>query len=157
MSEALLMERLHFAKGLDPVADAFAATVVSDVINMKNLHRVLFLVYAGVGATGSSTFTVEACDDVVPTNVVAIPHHSRLIAAGDTEGDITARAAAGHIPAVGSSKLIAIEVREDALAASGFGYVRLKAVESVDSPVLGSILVIGESKIPGATKPTAIV
>jgi len=154
---ALLMERLQFVKVLDPVADAFDSTPTTEVISMKNLQRILFLVHIGVGATGSSTFTVEACDDVVPTNVVAIPFYSREILTGDTEGAITLRAATGFVNTVGSSKLIAIEVREDALAASGYGYIRLKAVESVNSPVLGGIVAIGESKIPGQTKPTAIV
>jgi hypothetical protein len=155
---SLLMERLHFVKGLDPVADAFAgATVFSDVINVKNLQRVLFVIHAGVGATGTSTITVQACDDVVPTNRVAIPFHYREILTGDTEGALTAVAATGFATTAGSSKIILVEVREDALSASGFGYVQLKAAEVVDSPVLGSILVIGESKIPGALKPTAIV
>jgi len=153
----LLMEELQFVKGLDPIADAFSGTVTSDIVNMKNLHRVVFVVYAGVGATGTSTFTVEACDDVSASNVSAIPYHSREITTGDTEGAITSRAAAGYIGTAGSSKIILIEVREDALAASGYGYVRLKAVESVDSPVLGSILVIGEAKNPSASKATAIV
>src|SRR6185369_2229541 len=144
---ALLMERLQFVKVLDPVADAFDSTPTTEVISMKNLQRILFLVHIGVGATGSSTFTVEACDDVVPTNVVAIPFYSREILTGDTEGAITLRAATGFVNTVGSSKLIAIEVREDALAASGYGYIRLKAVESVNSPVLGGIVAIGESKI----------
>lgn len=155
---SLLMERLHFAKGLDPVADAFAgASVVSDVINCKNLERVLFVVYVGVGATGTSTFTVEACDDVVPTNTTAIAYRSRLISTGDTEGTITDRASTGHIPTAGSSKIVLIEVDVSQLGPTGFGYVRLKAAESVDSPVLGSILVIGESNQPSSLKPTAIV
>ncbi len=68
----LLMERLHLIKGLDPVADAFAATVSSDVVDMSEFSRVLFVVHVGVGATGTSTFTVEACDDIVPTNTTAI-------------------------------------------------------------------------------------
>lgn len=157
MSEALLLERLHLIKGLDAVADAFSGTVYSDVVNVKNLHRVLFLLHAGVGATGTSTITVEACDDVVPTNVSAIPFHYRQILSGDTEGALTAATAAGFATTAGSSKLAAVEVREDALAASGYGYVRLKAVEVVDSPVLGGIVILGESKIPGASKPTAIV
>lgn len=155
----LLMERLHFAKGLDPVADAFSgATVYSDVINVKNLSRVLFAVHQGVGATGSSTFTVEACDDVVPTNTSAIPFYYQEILTGDTPAAAPAlKTSAGVVNTVGSSKILLIEVREDALSASGYGYVRLKAAESVDSPVLGGILVIGESKVPGSTKPSAIV
>ena len=154
---SLLMERLHLAKGLDPVADAFAATVASDVINCENLERVLFVVYDGVGTTGSSTFTVEACDDVVPTTTSAFAYRSREITTGDTEGAFTDRAAAGYVNRVGSSKILLYEVDTSLLAASGYGYVRLKAVESVDSPVLGAILVIGESREPGASKTTVIV
>jgi hypothetical protein len=154
---ALLMERLSFAKGLDPVADVFDSTKSSDIINMKNLSRILFVVHIGVGATGSSTFTVEACDDVSASNVSAIPFYYREILTGDAEGAIALKAATGVVNTVGSSKILLIEVREDALAASGYGYVRLTAVESVNSPVLGGVLVIGESKIPGAAKPTAIV
>lgn len=156
---ALLMERLHFVKGIDPVADALSGTVYSDIVNVKNLSRVLFVVFGGVatGGTGASTFTVEASDDVSGSNVSAIPFHSREIATGDAEGAITARAATGYVGTAGSSKITLIEVREDALAASGYGYVRLKAVESVNDPVVTAVLVIGESKIPGALKPTAIV
>lgn len=157
MTEALLMERLHFAKGIDPVADAFDSTVASDVINFKNLHRVAFVIICGVGATGSSTFTVEACDDVTPTTQSAIGFYWREITSGDTEGVYSLKASTGVVGTVGSSKIFIAEVREDALAASGYGYVRLKAVESVNSPVLAGVLVIGESKIPGALKPTAIV
>ena len=154
---SLLMERLHFVKGIDPIADAFAATVSSDVVNVSGLRRVLFVVYAGVGATGTSTFTVEACDDVVPTTTSAIAYQSRLINTGDTEGAITARTTAGHIPTAGSSKIVLFEVDENALAASGYGFVRLTAVESVNNPVLGSILVIGEAKDARSVKDTAIV
>lgn len=151
----LLMERLQFIKGLDPVADAFTATVSSDVIDMSEFSRIVFLMYAGVGATGTSTFTVEACDDTTPSNVTAIPFFSRDDHV-DAEGAVTARAAAGYIPAAGSSKISAFEVREDALSATGYRYVRLKAVESVDSPVLGCILVLGEKKAARIQSDSAI-
>jgi len=154
---SLLIERLHLIKGLDPVADAFAATVRSDVVNMENLDRVLFLVLAGVGATGTSTFTVEASDDVVPTNVTAVPFSYRQILTGDTEGALTRAAAAGFTSTAGSSKLIAIEVDASDLGPTGYGYVSLKCVEVVDSPVLGGIAIIGQSRIPSAAKATAIV
>lgn len=155
---SLLMERLQFIKGLDPVADGFSgATVYSDVVNVKNLSRVLFVVYAGIGTTGTSVVTVQACDDVTPSNRTAIPFKYREILTGDTEGALSDATATGFTMTVGSSRIALIEIREDALSASGYGYVQLKAAESVNDPVLGGILVIGESKIPGALKPTAIV
>lgn len=150
------VEEYQFIKGLDPVADAFAGTVSSDVVDMSEFEEVAFVMHIGVGATGTSTWTVEACDDIVPTTTSAIAFHSRLIATGDTEGALTARAAAGTIPTAGSSKIFIATVREDALAASGYRYVRATCVESVDSPVLGGILVIGKKKAARAVSNSAI-
>lgn len=150
------VEEYQFIKGLDPVADAFAATVYTDVVDMAEFEEVAFVAHIGVGATGTSTWTVEACDDIVPTNTSAIAYQSRLISTGDTEGAITARAAAGHIPTAGSSKIVIATVREDALAASGYRYVRAAFVESVDSPVLGGVLIIGKKKASRAVSNSAI-
>ena len=143
----LLMENRHFVKGLDPVADAFAGTVSSDVVSMREYGRVLFIVHIGVGATGTSTITVEACDDVTPTNQTAIAFWSREITTGDTEGAITRQAAAGFVTTAGSSKIVLVEVEaKDVGEASvnsivGNEFVRLTAVESVNSPVLAGIMI----------------
>jgi len=139
MSE--LLHRLHLVKGLDPVADAFAGTINSDVVSLRDHGRVAFVVYIGVGATGTSTFTVEACDDVVPTTTSAIAFWSREILTGDTESAITRRAAAGFVNTAGSSKIIAIEADAKDLP-SNYGFIRLHAVESVNDPCLGGILII---------------
>lgn len=152
----LLMEGLQAIKGLDPVADAFSGTVYSDVANMGRLSKVLFVVHVGVGTTGTSTFTVQACDDVTPSNRTAIPFRYREILTGDTEGAITAATAAGFTCTAGSSKLVLVEVDESDLADTGYGYVQLKAVESVNDPVIGGILILGRAKFAGAIHPTAI-
>ena len=140
-----LMERLKFAKGIDPVADAFAGTKNSDVYSMRAHGRMLFVLYAGVGATGNSVITVESCDDFVPTNTTAIPFWSREILSGDVDGAITRRAAAGFTNTVGSSKIVLVEVDAKDLPA-GEPNVRVHLVESVDSPVLGGLLVIADGK-----------
>ncbi len=148
----------HPVKGLDPVADAFSGTVYSDVINMKNYGHIQFVIYKGVGATGTSTITVEACDDVTPSNVSAVPFRYQTITSGDTEGTPTAAATTGFTTTAGSSQLYKIEVDSDALGASGYGYCRLKAVEVVDSPVLGGILaILTEGKYKDAVPDSAIV
>ena len=141
---ALMIENLHFAKGIDPIADAFAATVNSDIYSMRGHGRGLFVIYAGVGATGTSTLTVEACDDVTPSNTTAIPFWYRQILTGDTPSAITRAAAAGFVTTAGSSKIILVEVDAKDLAddGGGYGFVRLHAVESVDSPVLGGVMFI---------------
>jgi len=150
------LEGYQLIKGLDPVADAFAGTVNTDVVDMSEFSEVAFVALIGVGATGTSTWTVEACDDIVPTTQTAIAYHSREITTGDTEEALTARAAAGHIPTAGSSKIVAAIVREDALAASGYRYVRAHFVESVNDPVLGGVLILGKKKSSRAVSNSAI-
>lgn len=140
----LMLSVIHAIKGLDPVADAFdnAATPASDVVNMKNWKNCLFTIHYGVGLTGTQTLTVEACDDAVPTNTVAIPFHYRQTLSGDTPGAITAASASGFTTTAGSSKIVEIEIESQALAASGYNYVRLKqTAEPVNSPCLAGILV----------------
>jgi len=144
---SLMMHRLKFAKGIDPVADVFdnATVPVSDVYSMRGHGRGLFVIYIGVGATGTQTLTVEACDDVVPTNTSAIAFWSREILTGDTESAITRRAAAGFSTTAGSGKIVLLEVDAKDLAASGYGFVRMKqTAEPVNSPVLGGVLFIAD-------------
>ena len=143
---ASMLETLHFAKGIDPVADAFAGTKRSDVYSMRDHERLVFLFYCGVGATGTSTIKVNSCDDVTPTTRTAIGFWSREITATDVQGAITRRAAAGYVNTAGSSKLIALEVAAEDLE-DGDGFVEIEFAESVDSPVLGGVCVIaGEGR-----------
>jgi hypothetical protein len=152
-----LLNNLHFIKGLDPVADAFSGTVTSDVVDLANHQSALFLVYKGVGTTGTSTITVEACSDFSATAVTAIPFYSKSITTNDVQGDLTARAAAGFTTTAGSSQIYVIQVAAEALAATGYQFVRLKAVEVVDSPVLGGIAIaLAGPRFGGSTTATEI-
>src|SRR5687768_1428620 len=145
MPSTNFLEKYHMAFGLNPVADAFASTVASDVVNMKNFDEVTFLIYWGVGATGTTTITVEACDDVVPTTTTAIPFRYRNVTgalnAGDTHGAITAATTSGVLTTAGSHQVYAVSVRAEELGDTGYGYVRCKCVEGTDSPILGGILI----------------
>lgn len=154
----IFTENHHLVKGLDPVADAFAGTVYSDIVNMKNFGHATFIIYKGVGATGTSTITVEASDDASGSNVTAIPFRYRAITSGDTAGTLTDATTAGFATTAGSSQLYAIEVDAQAMADTGYGYLRLKAVEVVDSPVLGGIaIVLSEPRYASKSIATAIV
>ena len=138
----LLMEQLHLVKGLDPVVNAFAGTVSSQAVNMAKWERTMFVIYDGVGATGTSTLIVEACSTAAGANNTAIPFRYRQVLSGDTEGTLTLATAAGFTCTAGSSKIIEIEVRAEDLAALGYNYVRVTSTEVVASAVLGGILVI---------------
>ena len=143
MPHTILTQNGHVAQGLPPVADAFSGTVYSDVFNMKNYKGCTFIVYKGVGVTGTSTITVSACDDAVPSNRTAIPFKYRANTSSDTWGAVTQATAAGFTTTAGSNHIYEIIVDGDELGDTGYGYVELKAVEVVNDPVLGGILWIG--------------
>ena len=132
----------HVVKGLDPVANAFAGTVYSDIINMKGFEHIQFLIYKGAGAVGTATITVEACDDAAGTNVSGIPFTYQLATSGDTYSAPTAAAATGFKTTAGASQIYKIDVDASALGASGYGYIRLKSVEVDVGAVLGGIVAI---------------
>jgi hypothetical protein len=132
---------IHWVQGLAPIADAFAgATVNSDIVKCES-GGAIFLIYRGVGATGTSTVTVEACDNVTPSNTTAVPFIYRENTSGDTWGDWTAATTAGWTTTAGRNAIFEVYVDAAELAEEGYGYVRLDMAESVNSPVLGGILI----------------
>lgn len=137
-----MIENVHFVRGLDPVADFFSGTVRSDVVDVSKYHTVTFVVMKGVGATGTSTITVEASAGASPDTVTAIPFRYRAITATDVLGAMTTATASGFATTAGSGQMYLIEVNAQALAGLGRNWVCLKAVEVVDSPVVGCILAI---------------
>ncbi len=137
-----MRELYHIVNGLPPAADAFTGTVYSDIISMKNFEHISFIIHGGTGATGTSVITVEACDDVSGSNVSALPFVYQECVSGDTFGSITKAATTGFTTTAASNKMHKIDIDADVLAASGYGYIRLKAVESVNDPVTCGILAI---------------
>ena len=131
------------AQGLPPVADALAGTVYSDIVRCDG-GKVTFILQRGVGLLGTSTITVEACDDVSPSNVAAVPFRYKQITGADVEGALTEADATGYVTTAGSNRIDIVEVDAAYLASKGYGYCRLKAVESVNDPVLAGILILVE-------------
>ena len=143
MARDILTQRGHIVNSLPPVADAFDGTKRSDVHNMKNYHGCTFLIYKGVGTTGTSTITVNACDDTTPSNRTAIPFRYRANTSSDTWGTVTVATATGFVTTAGSNHMYEIIVDGDELGDTGYGYVELTAIESANDPVLGGVLFIG--------------
>jgi len=151
---------MKFVKGIDPIADGFAGTKYSDVISMKEHKNCTFLIYKGVstGGTDDGVITVQACDDVVPSNRTAIPFSYQKINTGDTPGAITAVAATGFSITAGSSQIIAVYVNASDLTSTGYGYVQLKQVEVTNDPVVvGVVAILSEGKFEEEVPNTAIV
>lgn len=160
MENSLLMERYHFVKGVDPVANAFAgATVRSAVINMKEYDRVLFVIYKGAGAVGQSVVTVLASSDAAVTSSSAIAfHYRRACASTDVEGTLTAVEASGFTTTAAASEFYLVEVKADDLVASGYHYVVMNMAESAANAVSGCIFaILDDPRYGKAVKDTAIV
>lgn len=158
MKNMLFSEKVHVVKGLDPVANAFAGTVYTDVVNMKNYGKCTFLIVKGVGATGTTVVTVLASSDVDKTATTAIPFKYRVCTTGDTWGSLTAAEAAGFTTTAGSSQRYLIEVDNKALALTGYGYVVLCMVEATAAAVLGGVdIFLSEPRYTDEDLPTAIV
>jgi hypothetical protein len=157
MSHSIMTQRGHIIHGLAPVADAFSGTVRSDVFNMENFHGCTFLVYKGVGTTGTSTITVNACDNTTPSTRSAIPFRYRANTSSDTWGAVQTATTTGFATTAGSNHLYEIIVDADELGKIGYGFVELTAVELVDSPVLGGIMWFGnEPREPQDVPATAL-
>jgi hypothetical protein len=136
-------DNIHYVNALPPVADAFSgATATSDVINVQGSGGIEFLVYTGVGATGTSTFTVLACDDVTPSNTTAVAFWYKEITSDPGDTTWTLATATGFLRTAGSNAMFRIWVPADLIGATGYGYARLNGAEGTDSPVLGGILAI---------------
>lgn len=129
----------HFVNALAPVADAFAGTATSDVIKVDG-HGIEFIVYRGVGATGTSTITVLACDDVTPSNTTAVAFYYKEVTSDPGDANWTAATSAGFTTTAGSNAMFRIWVPADLIGAENRNYAQLSLAESVDSPVLGGIM-----------------
>jgi len=143
----------HVANVLPPVANAFAGVAPTAVVNMKNWQHASFLLQCGVGPVGTATITVEACDDATPSNTVPIPFFYQECIAGDTFGPIKQAPATGFVTAAASDKVYKVEVEDQSLADTGFGYVRLKSTELVVGEITGGVVVVltdgrFESEVP---------
>jgi len=140
MSNLTFGER-HIVKGLDAVADAFSGTVYSDVVNLDEYAAARFMLHKGVGATGTSTITVEACDNAAGDNPVAVAFsYQAYIGADDLPGAVASPATTGFATTAGSSQLYVVEVEAQRLPAAK-PWARLKAVEVANDPVLGGVLI----------------
>ncbi len=130
----------HFINALPPVADAFSgATATSDVIKVDG-HGIEFIVYRGVGATGTSTITVLACDDVTPTTTAAVAFWYKEITSDPGDTTWTLATSAGFLTTAGSNAMFRVWVPADLIGAQEYGYAQLNCAEGTDSPVLGGIL-----------------
>ena len=137
-----LLERLHATVGIAAAADAFAGTKTGDVVSVDQHNKVLAIIHKAVGTTGTSTITVQACDNAAGDNPVPITFRYRAVTTLDTPGAITEAAVAGFATGAGSNQLYLIEIDAIDVGVAGKAWCYIKAVEVANDPVLGGILML---------------
>lgn len=128
--------------------DIFFGSPTTDVINLENAQGVLFIIATNANAgSGAATITIEACDDVTPSNTTAIAFRYQTVSA-DVQSAVSASTSTG-LASVGTANTIyLIEVDAADVAAASVNstynnpYVRLKATETQSDAVDGAILAI---------------
>jgi hypothetical protein len=121
--------------------DIFNGDPATDVVNMKNYGRVVFIIQKGAGATGTATITVQSCDDLVPTTTTAIKFLYRSQTDGETWSEWSEAETTGFTTTAGANQMYEVAVSARELNGDDIG-VRLKATEVVDSPCDGAILAL---------------
>ena len=132
----------HLVNALPPVADVFATSSDSDIIDAGMGDGVLFVIYSGaVSGAAVNTVTVEASSTITATAVTTVPFVYRACVATDVWGAWTAAAVAGfsaNNPVANSMWQIYVDSAE--IAEAGYRYVRLSTDETGNFTVLGGVL-----------------
>ena len=154
-----LAEEAHFFNALVPLANAFAGTVYTDVINCENYASVCFVLQKGVGTTGTSTITaVPVSTNGASASGTAVGYDYSEITSTDVNPALTNVANTGFTTTAGSNTLVVVEVDLDKIAASGYQYMRLAFVEVAAAAVLGGVLgIMYNPRYAGAGSPTQLV
>jgi hypothetical protein len=154
----------HIVNGLYPVADAFATSMTTDYISLKDYRRVTFLVHTGVatGGTANGVITVLAASDAAGTGAGAIAFKSQTCASSttvDTWSALTDRASTGFAMTAASNAMYIVEVTADQVEAvdPGNPFVALKVTEDTNDPVVaGVVAILSEPRYGTGTPVTAI-
>jgi len=133
-------ETRHIIGGIAPNADFAAGTVNTDVFEVQGEGAGFLVWYGTNGNVGASTFTVEACDDVTPTNTTAVAFMYRVSTTFDTWGDWTQATAAGITVGGSADSMWEIYVPASELASEGYAYVQADMVETVAQAADGMVL-----------------
>jgi len=137
------MSEFHYVTGTgvagtllaSPVADALAGTIYTDVVSLALYEEALFTLSIGVGTTGTSTLTVESCDDFTPSNTQAVEFEYKRVSAGETNTQWTAATSAGFTTTAGSHQMYIVRAKAENQYLN-YPNARLKCVEVANSAVL---------------------
>lgn len=147
----ILTQRAHVLQGVVPASAALNTN--SQVINLSNAQSCSFFIIKGAGGVGTATITVDACDNLTPSNTAKAPFkYRRCIGGGiatDTWGAVTDRTAAQNfVTTAAANDLYEIIVDPAEIGnvvvngARGRRFCRLSVAQVDATAVLWSVLCI---------------
>jgi len=160
-------EQNKVVSGVIPVADAFATSATTDVINMENYNKCTFIIYTGATTTADGVVTVNAgnANDSCAT-AIAFKYRTQVAKTdattqgGDVPSALTAATSAGFAMTaskVGGIYIIEVDSAVVAAAGTNFDHVSCTVTEDTDDPQTACILaILSEPRYPQAVLATAI-
>ena len=110
----------------------------TEVMSLKNADGAVFIIPITQGATGTASVFICACDDVTPTNTVAVSFRYAKIQAPDTieaVGEATSYSCSFE-----DSCVYVFEVDAAKVAEQGYEFVQLHATETAAAAVEGHVV-----------------
>ena len=137
-------ENHHIVNGLSPVADAFATSGESDIVNLAKYGAVTFIISTGVSTTANGTVEVLAGTSVSSaTNAVPFKYRTVLApATTNVPSALTQATTSGFsMTASKANSFYVIEVRAEDLAPT-YTTCKVKVTEVTNDPQIASIIAI---------------
>ena len=134
----------HVINALSPVADAFAVSMDTDIIDAGVGDGVWFIVHTGVAsAAATSTITIEASSNIGAAATATVPFVYRACVGTDVWGAWTAATTTGFLATMTASNgMWQVYVDSAEIAEEGYRYVRLSTDEGAGGAVVGGVLAI---------------
>lgn len=140
-------ENFHVINALSPSADRGNTSPVTDVINMANYQKCVFIVQEIANVTSTAgTFSMkpQSVDNVTSSNATDLPFYysKKTTGASSVWGAWTAVAAGASVSITANEDTIwQIEVNSRDLPATQ-KYIQLKLTEVVNAPVVAGVIAI---------------
>lgn len=145
--QGLFVENCHIVAGLSPGTDIYNGNPASDVINLANYERCVFLLHQKANATstaGTATAKPQQVDNPSASNAVDLPFYWSKKTTGASSvwsTPLAVDAGTGVTTTANEDTIYAFEVNSRDLA-DGKKYVQLKLTEVANAPVLGSLMAL---------------
>lgn len=150
-----IAEECHVVNAL-VAQDVSGGTFDTDVISMKNAaHATVILALGTTG--GTSTITVQECDDTTPTNTsaIAFDYYSETTDSGDTLGDRASATTSGFTTSANDNIFYVIEIDASQLS-DGYPYFRVHGTDPSGATYVACIVILSGIRYAIENTPTAI-